>query len=132
MKQTIFMEKYPIFTLEIDKNESKYSDTDEIITYLKEQIVANPIAAYIGEFDHYAHTDGLGGEINPKIKTAKMVLFCFGQKLPKPEMLAARPRSIGVCDMGENFVITFLEAPMNAINETMEKWVKDIKLSALQ
>lgn len=126
MKQTIFMEKYPIYTLEIAKNESKYSDVDHIINYLKEQIASNPVAAYIGEFDHYAHTDGLGGEINPAMKAAKMVVFCFGQKLPRPEMMAPRPRSIGVCDMGENFVITFLEAPMYAINETMEGWVKGI------
>lgn len=121
------MEKYPIFTIEIPKDESKYTNTDEIITYLKEQIAAHPVAAYIGEFDHYAHTTELGGEINPAITTAKMVIFCFGQKLPRPEMMAPRPRSIGVCDMGENFVITFLEAPMYAINETMEGWVKQIQ-----
>lgn len=127
MKQSIFMEKYPIFTIKISKNESKYNDTDAIIAYLKEQIAADPVASYIGEFDHYAHTTGLGGEINPEIKAAKMVVFCFGQKLPRAEMMAPRPRSIGVCDMSENFVITFLEAPMYAINETMEGWVRRIK-----
>lgn len=126
MKQTTFMEKYPIYSIEISKNESKYADTDEIIAYLKEQIAANPVAAYIGEFDHYAHTSDLGGEINPAIQTAKMIIFCFGQKLPRPEMMAPRPRSIGVCDMGESFIITFLEAPMYAINETMEGWIKKI------
>ncbi len=127
MKQAVFMEKYPIFSLEIGKNESKYDTTDAIISYLKEQISLNPVAAYIGEFDHYAHTSELGGEINPDIKTAKMVVFCFGQKLPKPEMMAVRPRSIGVGDMGEKFVITFLEAPMPAINETIEGWLKQMK-----
>jgi hypothetical protein len=127
MKQSTFMEKYPIYTLEMDKNECIYNDTAEIIEYLKEQIIANPIAAYIGEFDHYAHTETIGGEINPAIKAAKMVIFCFGQKLPRPEMMAPRPRSIGVADMGETFVFTFLEAPMYAINETMEGWIKQIK-----
>lgn len=126
MKQSIFMEKYPIFTLEIAKNESKYNDTDAVIAYLKEQIANDPIAAFIGEFDHYAHTAELGGEINPSIRSAKMVVFCFGQKLPRPEMMAPRPRSIGVADMGEYFVLTFLEAPMYAINETMEEWIKGI------
>jgi hypothetical protein len=126
MKQSIFMEKYPIFSIEISKNESKYDDTDTIIAYLKEQIIADPIAALIGEFDHHAHTSEIKGEINPEIKEAKMVLFCFGQKLPKPEMMAARPRSIGVCDMGEHFVITFLEAPMNTINQIIEGWIKKI------
>lgn len=120
------MEKYPIFTIEISKNESQYDTTDTIIAYLKEQIAADPVASFIGEFDHYAHTESINGEINPEIKGAKMVVFCFGQKLPKPEMLAARPRSIGVCDMGEYFVITFLEAPMPAINQVIEGWIKKI------
>jgi len=126
LQQTTFMEKYPIFTLEIAKKESRYSDVDQIINYLKDHIAVNPVTAYIGEFDHHAHTTSLSGEINPLIREAKMVIFCFGQKLPRPEMMAARPRSISVCDMGENFVITFLEAPICAINETMEGWVKGI------
>lgn len=121
------MEKYPIFTIEISKNESQYDTVDTIIAYLKEQIAADPVASFIGEFDHYAHTESINGEINPEIKGAKMVVFCFGQKLPKPEMLAARPRSIGVCDMGGHFVITFLEAPMPAINQVIEGWIKKIK-----
>jgi hypothetical protein len=124
MKQQLFMEKYPIFTLELPKDECRYSDTDQIMEYLKEQISSNPVAVFIGDFDHYAHTESIGGEINPDIKTAKMVVFCFGQKLPKPEMMAARPRSISVCDMGESFVFTFLEAPMPAINEIIEGWIK--------
>lgn len=124
MKQSIFMEKYPIYTLEVNKEECLYADTTEIINYLKEQIKADPVATYIGEFDHVAHTKSIDGEVNPAIKEAKMVIFCFGQKLPRPEMLAARPRSIGVCDMGESFVFTFLEAPIYAINETIEQWIK--------
>lgn len=126
MKQSIFMEKYPIFTIEISKNESQYGTTDAVITYLKEQISADPVASFIGEFDHYAHTESINGEITPEIKGARIVVFCFGQKLPKPEMLAARPRSIGVCDMGGHFVITFLEAPMPAINQVIEGWIKKI------
>jgi hypothetical protein len=118
------MEKYPIFTLELTKYECRYSDIDQIMEYFKQQIASNPVAAFIGEFDHYAHTASIEGEINPDIHAAKMVIFCFGQKLPKPEMMAARPRSISVCDMGESFVFTFLEAPMPAINEIIEGWIK--------
>jgi hypothetical protein len=125
MTQSVFMEKYPIFTLEAPKSESLFGSVDEIIENLKDQIAADPVAAYIADFDHYAHTDALGGEINPAIRAAKMVLFCFGQKLPNPQMMAARPRSIGVADMGESFVFTFLEAPMSAINVVMEQWVKN-------
>lgn len=124
MTRTTFMEKYPIFTLEAKKSESLFTTVDEIISHLKEQIAADPVAAYIADFDHYAHTGSLGGEISPDIRAAKMVVFCFGQKLPTPQMMAARPRSIGVADMGESFVFTFLEAPMSAINDTMEQWIK--------
>jgi hypothetical protein len=124
MTPTNFMEKYPIYTLEVNKAESAYKTIDEIMSYFKEQIFADPAAAYIAEFDHYAHTESLGGEISPSIQAAKMIIFCFGQKLPAPEIMAARPRSIGVCDMGENFVFTFLEAPMPAINAAIEGWIK--------
>lgn len=118
------MEKYPIFTFELPKNECRFSDVEQIMEYLKEQISANSIAVFIGDFDHYAHTYSIGGEINTDIHAAKMVVFCFGQKLPKPEMMAARPRSISVCDMGSHFFFTFLEAPMPAINEVIEGWIK--------
>jgi hypothetical protein len=124
LKQTTFMEKYPIYTLEVEKSKLLYTDIDQIIDYLKSQITSDPIAAFIGEFDHYAHTESINGEINPSIKAAKMVIFCFGQKLPRPEMMAPRPRSIGVADMGESVVFTFLEAPMYAINETIIGWIK--------
>jgi hypothetical protein len=125
MKQTTFMEKYPIFTLEIEKNECKYNSVNEIIGYYKELIEQDAMAAFIGEFDHYGHTKSLeGGEIAGDILDAKLVGFCFGHKIPNPQMLAARPRSIGVCEKADSFVISFLEAPMPPINQKMESWTK--------
>jgi hypothetical protein len=130
MKQTLFMEKYPIFTLEVKKTECAYPTTDALITYFKEKIANDPVAVLIGEFDHAAHTRSLeNGEVAADILEAKMVIFCFGQKLPKPEMMAARPRSISVCDMGEHFVITFLEAPIPSINQIIEGWIKAVIVS---
>ena len=127
MKQITVMEKYPVFTLEIGKNEISYKNIDEIFTYLKEQIAEHPIATYIGEFDHYAHTSSLEvGEINPEIKDAKNLICCFGKVLPKPEILAVRPRAIGVAEMADSFVVSFLEAPNPEANAAMEKWAKDI------
>ncbi len=127
MKQITVMEKYPVFTLEIGKNETSYKNIDEIFTYLKEQIAEHPIATYIGEFDHYAHTSSLEvGEINPEIKDAKNLICCFGKVLPKPEILAVRPRAIGVAEMADSFVVSFLEAPNPEANAAMEKWAKDI------
>jgi len=127
MKQMIIMEKYPIFTIEITKNETTYKSVDEILAYLKNKIETHPIATYIGEFDHYTHTSSLEvGEISENIKDAKNIICCFGKVLPKPEVLAVRPRSIGVAEMADSFVVSFLEAPNPEANAAMENWVKAI------
>lgn len=121
------MEKYPVYTLEIGKEETDYKSIDEIFSYLKSQIEAHPIATYIGEFDHYAHTKSLEvGEINEDILAAKNLICCFGKVLPKPEVLAVRPRSIGVAEKAGSFVISFLEAPNAGANKDMEAWVKGL------
>ena len=111
----------------IDKNETSCKTIDEIFTYLKAQIEAHPVATYIGEFDHYAHTSSLAeGKINGESKAAKNLLCCFGKALPAPEVLAVRPRAIGVAEMEERFVISFMEAPNPEANKAMENWVKQI------
>lgn len=121
------MEKYPVFTIEVNKNETSYQNVDEILAYFKSQIEAHPIATYIGEFDHYSHTKNLAvGEISDAIKDAKNIICCFGKMLPKPEVLAVRPRAIGVAEMAESFVISFLEAPNPDANAAMESWAKGI------
>ncbi|SFV63537.1 hypothetical protein MNB_SV-3-486 [hydrothermal vent metagenome] len=127
MKQVTVMEKYPVFTIEINKNETTYKNVDEVIAYLKAQIEAHPVAVIIGVFDHYSHTSSLEvGEIAESIKDAKNLICCFGKALPKPEVMAVRPRSFGVADMGESFVISFMEAPNPEANTAMEKWVKGV------
>jgi len=127
MKQIIVMEKYPVYTIEIDKKETTYKNVDEILAYLKSKIEAHPIATYIGEFDHYTHTSNLKvGEVSESIKDAKNIICCFGKVLPKPEVLAVRPRSIGVAQMSDSFVVSFMEAPNPDANAAMESWVKGV------
>lgn len=127
MKQKIFKEKYHIFELEYKKDEIKYKNVDEIITALQVKIDAHPVLAFIAIFDQYKHTSSLeGSEINPNIKAAKNIVFCFGKELPTPEILAVRPRSIGVCEMKDSFVVNFLEAPNEMANKTMEDFVKSL------
>ncbi len=127
MKQIIVMDKYPVFVLEIAKSETNYKNVDEILAYLEKQIRTDSIATYIGIFDHYAYTSNLAeGEISEEIKDAKNIICCFGKKLPKAVILAVRPRSIGVAEMAESFVVSFLEAPNPDANTTMEKWAKGI------
>ena len=94
---------------------------------VKAEIEAHPIATYIGEFDHYSHTTHLeAGKVSEDIKDAKNLICCFGKELPRPEILAVRPRSIGVAEMHESFVISFMEAPNPDANAAMESWAKAI------
>jgi hypothetical protein len=127
MKQTVIMEKYPVFELDIKKSETSFKSVDGIISYLKDKIDAHPVAVYIATFDHYSHTKSLAdGEVADEILGAKNIVCCFGKQLPKPNLLAVRPRSIGVAELEDMFVVSFLEAPNPAANEAMESWVKSI------
>ena len=128
MKQKVFKEKYHIFEIEYKKSELQYKSVDEIIAALQVKIDAHPVIAFIAIFDQYKHTASLkDGEINPSIKAAKNIVFCFGKELPTPEVLAVRPRSIGVCELEDSFVVSFLEAPNETANKTMEDFVKSLR-----
>lgn len=127
MKQLIFQEKYPIFVLELGKDETSCKTVEDLAKRLKEMIDADSRIAWIAEFDHYAHTKRIGGEIAPGIKAAKNLVFCFGLTLPNANVLAVRPRSIGIADLGNKFVVSFMEAPMKAANEAMESWVRALR-----
>ena len=128
MKQITLMEKYPVFTLFIEKNETTYKNIDEIIEFLKKKIEDDPVAVNIAVFDHYSHTKSLPkGEVNPAIKAAKDLVFCFGAQLKEAKVLAVRPRSFGVAELEDSFEIAFLEAPNPMANEKMEAWAKEVK-----
>jgi hypothetical protein len=129
LKQTLLMEKYPVFVAEIGKTETDCKTVEDVVAYLKAKIAEQEKVAFIGVFDHYAHTKGIGGEIVEGLVGAVDVIFCFGFALPNPQVLAVRPRSIGVADMGDKFVLSFLEAPMKPANEAMEAWVKALRKS---
>lgn len=127
MKQTLLQEKYPVYTLEVPKAESRFADVDAILTHLRDCVEGHKVARMIGEFDHFTHTSELPeGEIAHDIRAAKHIVFCFGTHLPNPQVMAVRPRSIGVADLGDRFVISFLEAPMPLANNAMETWVKAV------
>ncbi|MEA3274847.1 MAG: hypothetical protein U9Q81_06055 [Pseudomonadota bacterium] len=128
MKQTLLQEKYPIYSLEIDRAETSYRSVDEIIAYFKARIDAHRAARFIAVFDHYAHTSALPeGQIGEGILAAKNIVFCFGIALPDPHALSVRPRSIGVAETSEGFLVTFMEAPMPVANAAMEDWAKGLR-----
>ena len=122
MKQLHFQEKYPITVVDIAKTETTYDSVTAIAEYFQKCIAETPRVSYIGTFDHYAHTQAIGGDISPEIKAAMNVVFCFGHALPNPQVLAVRPRSIGIADLGSHFVISFMDAPMKPANDAMQAW----------
>lgn len=127
MKRTVLQEKYPVFAADIGRNETTCQDVNDIVSCLKAMIAENDRVQFIGVFDHYAHTRRIGGEIDPAIRAAVDVIFCFGSVLPNPLVLAVRPRSIGVADLGDRFVVSFMEAPAAPVNGAMERWVKGLR-----
>lgn len=124
MKQTLLMEKYPVFGLDLPKAETTCRDVDEILARLKARIDDHPKVAYIATFDHYGHTRAIGGTISDEIRDARNIVFCFGIALPNAQVLAVRPRSIGVADLGDRFHIAFMEPPMELATKEMEAWCK--------
>ncbi|MBD3794521.1 MAG: hypothetical protein IE881_01025 [Epsilonproteobacteria bacterium] len=127
MKQSVFMERYHIQEIDIKKSETSFTNVDEIIAFLKSKIDEHKVATYIAIFDHYAHTSSLeDGSITPEILNAKNIVFCFGKELPKAQVLAIRPRSIGVVERSEDFVLSFLVAPNPMANGLMIEWCKSV------
>ena len=127
MKQTLLQEKYPIFVAEVSKAETRYQTADALIDYYKGKIAENPKVQFIGVFDHFAHTTKIGGPIMEGMTAAVDIIFCFGFAIPNPQMLAVRPRSIGIAEIGDKFVISFMEAPMQPANEAMEAWTRGLR-----
>jgi len=128
MTKTILMEKYPVFSLHINKNETSFKNIDEVVAHFTQLIENHPIAKFIALFDHYEHTSSMqDGVISPEIKDAKNVIFCFGKQLPNAKMLAVRPRSIGICEFEDAFEINFLEVPNEQLHTVTEEWAKSVK-----
>lgn len=127
MKQSLLNEKYPVFSLEIGKHETRYQSIPALVDYYKAKIADNPKVQFLAVFDHFAHTSKIGGEIMPGLVGAVDIVFCFGFAIPNPQVLAVRPRSIGIADLGDRFVISFMEAPMVPANQAMEAWTLGLK-----
>ena len=128
MKKTIFMDKYPVYSLELLKTEVEVKNVPEIIEYFKTKIEAHPIAKFIAIFDHYTHTKSLDGPMLDGLQDAQNIIFCFGPAIPNTKILAVRPRSIGICELEDRFVIDFLEAPKEQLHDLMESWAKALKV----
>ncbi len=127
MEKITLQDTYPVFFLKVKKDETTFANVDEIIEFIRSKAEAHPKVTYIATFDHYSHTKNIGGEVAPEIRDAKEAVFCFGVKLPDPKMLAVRPRAIGVAEMEDAFVLSFMEAPMPMANDAMTEWCEAVK-----
>ena len=127
MTKSLLMDKYPIVSTTINKESTNCKNVSDFLNYFKNKIENDPVAKFITTFSNYEHTSSLEvGEINEEIIDAQNVIFCFGPKIPNPQILAVRPRSIAVVETKANFVISFMEAPNEMMSEKMENWVKEI------
>jgi hypothetical protein len=127
MKEVIFKEKFHLMVKEIMKDDIKFTKVADFIDYLKTKITAHPVAAFIGTFDHYSHTKGLEvGHIDESILDARHIIFCFGKELESPLVMGMRPRSIGVTELSDRFVISIQEAPKALANDAMKAWIADL------
>lgn len=123
LKQTLLEQKVPVYLLEIEPTECRYATVEAIADHFIAKIRAHPTACFIALFDHFAHTKKLPeGQLAEDIRAAVNVVFCFGLTLPEPAQLANRPRSIGICETDEHFIISFMEAPMPVANAMIEEW----------
>ncbi|ESQ08212.1 MAG: hypothetical protein N838_22445, partial [Thiohalocapsa sp. PB-PSB1] len=72
MKQTLLQEKYPVFILELHRDEMRFDSVDAICDYFRQCIEAHRCGQFIGVFDHYAHTCSLPeGSVGEGIRAAK-------------------------------------------------------------
>ena len=127
MKQIHFQEKYPITEVQVNKSETSLQSMAAVVAYFHEKIEANEKVAYIGTFDHLAHTQKIGGEIEAGILGAMNVVFCFGFALPNAHVMAVRPRSLGICEYADKYVVTFMDAPMKPANDAMQAWALGLR-----
>lgn len=127
MHQTVLHENFPVFIMRIEKSDCAFATLKEVVDYYVRQVEAHPFAQLIGVFDHHAHTRSLEeGDIAPEIQGAMNVVTCFGMAIPSAESLALGPRSIGIADVGDRFVVSFLETPMPIANSAMETWTRGL------
>jgi hypothetical protein len=127
LQQAVKEIKLPVYSLKLDVASCRFKTAEEIVAYFEEEISHHKAAHYIATFNHLKHTCELPeGQIAEGITAAYNLVFCFGFTLQDPEQLAMRPRSIGVCQMDDQIVISFIEAPMPVANALMEQWTQSL------
>ncbi len=127
MKEVLFKEKYNLMIKEFMKTDIKFTNVADFIDYFTAKVEEHPVTTFIATFDHYSHTKGLKeGHVDDAILAAQHIIFCFGKDLESPLVMGIRPRSIGITELSDRFVISFQEAPKALANVTMQSWVNNL------
>jgi len=127
MTKSALLDRFPILSIEITKNNTNYKSVPEILNFFKTKIEEDELAKYIATFNHYEHTQSIeGSEIQEGMLDAQNIIFCFGKKLSNAKVLAVRPRSIGISEYQDKFIVSLMEAPMVPMTDKMEAWVKEL------
>lgn len=130
MKESVELQEFPVFSLELAKKESRFSTVDDIADFLADKVKQHPMAVFITVFDHLEHSRSIKeATIDHRLLNAKNVVFCFGLCLHDAKALASRPRSIGVVEYQDRFVISFIEAPMPVVNSAVESWARELAVA---
>lgn len=117
---------YPVWVEEIAKADTPWRDVDEIAAAFRARIQRQAGSAFIGVCDHYGLNLRLGEKLHAAMRDARIVLFCDDPALPGPTLLALRPCAIGVADMGNRFVLSFMERPGPAANGFLRQGLEDL------
>ncbi len=114
--------RYPAMIPELEKSDRICQTVEDVGDYFRARIAENPKTQFIGVFDHFAHTRKIGGDWGGKSirEFARRRASSSASRSPHPQILALRPRSTGVADMGDRFVVSFMEAPVQRANVAME------------
>jgi len=130
MNKIQLLDKYPVYVEELAKCETDCASAGDVIEHLSAQIKDKPGSTLIGVFDQYAHVKAQPeGKIADDIRDNKHVLFCLSNAIPNPLISALRPRAISVVELADKFVISYLEAPVEATNQVMAGWVAALRKS---
>jgi len=116
---------YPVQSIELGKP-CGLADADAVVEILLRCIEDHPKARLITIFDYLQHIWELGGEIPDGFIAVRNIVFCLDSGLDAPELVALRPRAIGVTEFEDRFVVSYMESPLAEYNATLATWLSGL------
>lgn len=128
MNKLQLLDEYPVFVENVAKADTDCANADDAIACLRAQVEAKRGAALIGVFDHRGHVAALPeGKTAEEIIDSKHLLFCLSNDTPNPLIAAVCPRAVSVVELADKFVISFLEALVEAPNQASAGWIEALR-----